>query len=315
MDPGTLAFLLVVWLLKNAVVDVTCAVKGTPNPRYQAKAANARAMGRRPAAAPRYGSRDYWADLWADYLVEKTEIRRRRAARKRQIRVDADRMSATLPWDAPTRPGVDTPVPDSRPRTRPRPDPAAETQTSTDPTRGCTATLFAAPHPYEFDLDTASGPAYPEGYEMCGQSADDPAHQDQAAAGSHTEEPTLRAWTPRIVRNHEVAAPNPATKGITMTVASGEVTGLDQSIAYADDLARHAGTHGPAGNEGYIGHLLASKVSGACLQSAHDMQAAQEAAQAAAEIHKKHLQQQAAVQEQYDANPDAGDKDYQQQGR
>lgn len=99
------------------------------------------------------------------------------------------------------------------------------------------------------------------------------------------------------------------------TTVNGEVFGLDQSIAYAKGLATFAGEHGPAGNEGYVGHLTKSKVTGAGLQSAHDMQEAFGAAQAAADKHAKELERQRGVQEAYDSAPDAGDKDFQQQGR
>ena len=45
------------------------------------------------------------------------------------------------------------------------------------------------------------------------------------------------------------------------------------------------------------------------------MQEAFNAAAAAAEHHANELVKQKAVQEQYDANPDAGDKGFQQEGR
>jgi hypothetical protein len=94
-----------------------------------------------------------------------------------------------------------------------------------------------------------------------------------------------------------------------------EVVGLDQSIGYAQQLQQFAGQHGSAGNEGYIGHLASSQVGGEALQSAHEMQAAFDQAQAAAERHAEQLARQRAVQEQYDANSDAGDKGFMQEGR
>lgn len=94
-----------------------------------------------------------------------------------------------------------------------------------------------------------------------------------------------------------------------------EVQGLDQAIAYAEQIAAAAEQHGTTGNEGYIGSLEAAKVAGDGLQSAYEMQAAFDAAQAAAEAHLRELEKQKAVQEAYDANPDAGDKEFQQAGR
>jgi hypothetical protein len=92
---------------------------------------------------------------------------------------------------------------------------------------------------------------------------------------------------------------------------SAEVIGLDQSIAYAQHLAAEAGQHAPDGNERYLASLTGRKVTGECLASAEQMQAAFAAAAAAATAHAENLAQQKIVQEQYDVNPDAGDKDFQ----
>jgi hypothetical protein len=102
-----------------------------------------------------------------------------------------------------------------------------------------------------------------------------------------------------------------STEGDTMSDISTEIQGLDQAIAYAEGVEGMAANHAAAGNEGYIGHLTASKVTGQALQSAHDMQEAFGNARAAAENHKNQLLAQKAVQEAFDANPDAGDKEFQ----
>jgi hypothetical protein len=89
-----------------------------------------------------------------------------------------------------------------------------------------------------------------------------------------------------------------------------EVVGLDQSIAYAQHLAAEAGLHGPDGNETYLQHLAAARVTGDGLTSGQQMQDAFAAAAAAAEAHAAHLAKQAGVQEAYLQAPDAGDKAY-----
>ena len=94
------------------------------------------------------------------------------------------------------------------------------------------------------------------------------------------------------------------------TAPAGEVTGLTQSIHYAQHLADEAGLHGPDGNEGYLATLTASRVTGAGLATGRDMQAAFAVAAGAAAAHAAELGKQMTVQEQYDANPDAGDKTY-----
>jgi hypothetical protein len=91
---------------------------------------------------------------------------------------------------------------------------------------------------------------------------------------------------------------------------STEVVGLDQSIVYAQHLAEQAESHGPEGNEDYLGHLRGAGVTGHGLDTARQMQDAFAAAALAAVIHAVELDKQIGVQEQYDVNPDAGDKTY-----
>jgi hypothetical protein len=116
---------------------------------------------------------------------------------------------------------------------------------------------------------------------------------------------------PRTRRTREPPLP----KETTCPTSPLRSQGLDQAIAYAEGVERMASGHGATGNEGYIGHLTASKVTGQALQSAHDMQEAFGNARAAAENHKNQLLAQKAVQEAFDANPDAGDKEFQTAGR
>jgi hypothetical protein len=94
------------------------------------------------------------------------------------------------------------------------------------------------------------------------------------------------------------------------TAAAGEITGLDQSIAYAEHLAGEAGQHGADGGEAYLAHLAASRVTGAGLTTGHSMQDAFATAAVAAAAHATELTRQKNVQEQYDVNPDVGDKTY-----
>jgi hypothetical protein len=98
---------------------------------------------------------------------------------------------------------------------------------------------------------------------------------------------------------------------MTDTTVAGEVIGLDQSIAYAEGLATEAGEHGTDGGETYLAHLAERRVVGDGLTTAADMQQAFTTAAAAAAAHAAELTKQKSVQEAYDANPDAGDKDFQ----
>jgi hypothetical protein len=95
------------------------------------------------------------------------------------------------------------------------------------------------------------------------------------------------------------------------TTGTGEVIGLDQSIAYAEGLAAEAGEHGTDGGETYLAHLAERRVVGDGITTAADMQQAFTTAAAAAAAHAAELTKQKQVQEAYDATPDAGDKDFQ----
>ncbi|MFG1776595.1 hypothetical protein ACGFIG_09220 [Micromonospora sp. NPDC049048] len=74
------------WMLKTAVEDVTHAVKGTTNPRYELKKAKAKAKaaGQAPPRQPRYGGREWFADLLSDGLEAQTQRRRAKAKDKAQ---------------------------------------------------------------------------------------------------------------------------------------------------------------------------------------------------------------------------------------
>jgi hypothetical protein len=160
---------------------------------------------------------------------------------------------------------------------------------------------------------------------------------DLLNAASDNPDPALVAQARRLLRQHAPAArraararaatpPGPATAPepepepepgsadragtAELTEPSGEVTGLTQCIAYAENLAAAAGQHGPDGNEGYLAQLAASHVTGEALTSGHDMQAAFAVAAAAATWHSTELGKQTSVQEAYSVNPDAGDKSY-----
>ncbi|WP_435233388.1 hypothetical protein [Micromonospora aurantiaca (nom. illeg.)] len=75
---------VIAYFAKRGAEDLVHAVKGTPNPRYELKRERARAAGQVASAQPRYGTREWFADLYSDALVAHTEKRRRAAAAKAQ---------------------------------------------------------------------------------------------------------------------------------------------------------------------------------------------------------------------------------------
>ncbi len=91
-------------------------------------------------------------------------------------------------------------------------------------------------------------------------------------------------------------------------IPAGEILSLPECLSYNQALINALGE--VASDEGYLGSLVGNKVSGAALTSA---EAAQEASQMAADMwlaHYQEMEKQMAVKEAYDANPDAGDKDF-----
>lgn len=269
-----IAFLLVVWVLKNAAMDVIHAANGTSNPRYEAKKAAAIRAGRRVPTQSGYLTRDYFRDFWSDLLWEKTELRRRRA-------VGAQPGRAPVPQRTVPPINLDE-----------RPKPAAGPTSTPAPAAAPAPTPVVAP---DAVVEPVSQPAATAGPE--------PEFEPAAVEPSATVLP----FRPYVIKNEEPS--------MSTTTVSSEVYGLTQSLAYANSISRAAADHTAAGNEAYIGHLVSSKVSGICLSSAHDMQEAAGNLEALAARHANELARQIAIQEQYDANPDAGDKSFQTEGR
>ena len=122
--------------------------------------------------------------------------------------------------------------------------------------------------------------------------------------------------TPANNPNPSTGTTEPEEKTMTDTT-TGEIYGLDACIAYCEALSTSFENHTAAGASGeqYTGMLTDSKVTGEALASAHTMQEAVAMAVSAIEAHKSEMEAQKAVQEAYDANSDAGDKEFQQAGR
>lgn len=129
---------LIIWVVKNAAMDVVHACKGTANPRYELAKAKAKAAGQPSPTPHRYGSREWFADLLSDGLVAQTEWRRRRAVEKKRKPVDdmldvvrefeGDRLSPSRRQQATTRAPLDQPAPAATPTPQPATEPAEDTR-------------------------------------------------------------------------------------------------------------------------------------------------------------------------------------------
>lgn len=76
-----------IWLVQNAAVETKHAARGTTSPRWQAKLERLRQQGQQ-GYVPRYGSREWFADLWSDGLEASTEHRRVRSTRRKAAELD-----------------------------------------------------------------------------------------------------------------------------------------------------------------------------------------------------------------------------------
>lgn len=324
------ALWLIIWLLKNAAMDVSHAVKGTPNPRYELKKAKAKAAGQAAPTQPRYGSRDWFGDLVSDGLQAQTAWRRRKADEKRQAREfaeskqqdDAEAVAERGDQESGEPAGDvvhDGKIPANANtgkwswacRKTGCPGKGFDFDTEQD------ATKAADQHRC---MNTGSRPA--EGVQIRRPGTDRPAPPQTPGSEPGGAPIPEQHDPPRLAAPQDgptaTVYPFPTKTQQEDTVSTdvtSEVTGLDQSINYARSLAAFAGEHEASGNEGYIGHLTQRKVIGQALQSAYDMQAAFENARVAAEAHATELEKQRTVQEAYDQAPDAGDKSYMTEGR
>ena len=104
--------------------------------------------------------------------------------------------------------------------------------------------------------------------------------------------------------NKEIQMSNQPTA--TPNGATGEVTGLQSAIAYADAVAQAHSAHSTGGGEGYVGSLTSFGVTGNTISLVRQAQEASALAASAWKAASQALQSQHVVKEAYDANPDAG---------
>jgi len=117
---------LLIWCLKNAASDVAYALQGETPPRYKLRMQRAEMAGNstRPA---RYGTRDWFADLWSDALEARTARRRADAAAEQRDQTppqpSVEPAPATQPAPEPTPQDVRPPPPPNEPTPAPPVEP------------------------------------------------------------------------------------------------------------------------------------------------------------------------------------------------
>ncbi|PWR08557.1 hypothetical protein DKT68_15180 [Micromonospora acroterricola] len=221
---------VIAWMGKRGAEDLVHAVKGTPNPRYELKKQRAKAAGHRPAQQPRYGGREWFADLYSDALAAHTEKRRKSAA-------------------ARARP-VDDMVGIVR-EPKPQPERGEPEWLTPDPDElSGSSVVHDDQHPYCLE---PCGPA-------CGREAWRCGRCGAGEFGFMT-----RARAQESASNHRCLAdetlaqviqfPNIKKIEKEITMPNSEATGLTTAIAFADAAATAHQEFSTAGSEGYAGSL------------------------------------------------------------
>lgn len=309
MEGLILFYLLVCYLVKNVAEDTYHNVRGTTNPRRVAAEKRRRA---RQQSRTWGAMRTYCADLVEDATTQATESRRRKAAEKAALRDEAALDARLREAEELVGPKAEVPaVPGDGSFT------VGCWSCHLCGSRGTRPTVEEAKADGEQHIRDEHGGNGSAEYRF----ADIPDHADENlapqkdVAGPVATSPVpgpARQYPNNVYPFRAPMAPTLKESTVTVTdVSKTEIQGLTPAIDYAEQMAGWAGEHGTAGNEGYLAFLEGSKVTGEAVASAARMQQAFDLAAQAAEEHKAELEKQRGVQEQFMANPDAGDKEFQ----
>lgn len=327
---------LIIWILKNAAVDVTSAVKGTPNPRYEYKMAKAKAAGQHAPTPPRYGGRQWWNDFYSDALEAQTKWRRERSARKDAEKAKREEQKRR-----------DTPVDEmlgviaDKPPARKMSDPDEwlnDREVPTLPATRCrkcghlTVNLALADgherciecgwqHPEGCDgnhkvrVDWGSGPIR---CQVCNGALVENNGQWVHPPDAVCPPPLSPRDKPTDTAQPAAPAANGATRLAPVvnlfpnaketTMGNAEATGLMSAIAFAENVDATHRSFAADGGETYLRTLAEMGMGDSHISSARE---AMEASTVAAEkwaAHAEGLKSQLGGREFYQSNPDAADK-------
>lgn len=291
------ALAIIYWVVKGGLSDLTWAVRGQAPPRVAEGRARAAAAGRR------YGARNYLADLWSDGW---RTARAKREARVQQ-RLDhirehgpgptwrqraGDRMSAAWGrWES--RMSTRWQQRQEREgRTGPEPITPASDREQTDP--GKTQPEREQPEQTEQRREPVE-PVTPTPY--------NPDQQEPPQELTAVRGPDGR-WR---VADPPAGGQQNQTKGRDEHMS--EVTGLASALAHAAEM-RAAFEESTAGAEAYLAGLENGGVSGPALAAVQQAMEAQQQAAAAWGQAEATLSRHMGVREQYEANPDAGSREF-----
>lgn len=286
---------LLTWMFKTAAQDVIYAVRGEPNPRYELKKAKALREGRPAPVAARYGTREWFADLYSDALAAHTERRRAKtalASSEPQTRARPETVDDMVDV-AGVRPQPDNPATEPDWLTPDRDEPAGQPVVHDDQ------------HPY---CVTPCGPnCLHHGWQCLRCSGTESGFASQAEAEQsylqHTC-PTDNTDDGQPLATVIPMFPNP--KEINMSNA--EITGLPTAIAFAQGMANAHRAASSAGGEEYVAALRKFEVGEGTISSVGTAREMSSQAAAAWDRVAAEMGRQTTVKEAYDAVPDAGNK-------
>lgn len=291
------------WLAQNATVEREHARRGTTSPRWQAKLMKMEREGR-PGYAPRYGSRDWVADLWGDFLKAKTDARRASVKRKGDSFAERLERMREAYRKLPTSLNPETEVQGESPKPESKVAPE-------EPTPGyfrakcvnCGDVCFIG------DYDPDGGPVW---CKPCRDLYPRRGSVPTPVPNPDVADKFLDALDANVIPIFRKADKEEKED---MTVST-EVTGLDPAIHYAERVAEVHETHAAGGGETYVNGLADAGVGQETLAA---VRAAQEATSNAAAhwrgIVKRLTEENKGVQQEYINNPNAGDKPFQTGGR
>lgn len=290
------------WLWQNAMAEREHARRGTVSPRRQRKLARAGVGGQPPA----YGSRDFVADLWGDFLQKRTEARRSAAPREGEGDPFTERVrrakdvfhprhdrtppepGAGLNPDYPRRRALDPEVDLDRP--------------AHEPIDGVT----------NVPCDTCGDPCAVDGYDPAGGTVTCADCQDRYAP---TREPIPNPdeHDANIIPMFRPKRSNPKETPEMSTVDTGAEAGtfLVTAVEHCNAVAAAMALHAEGGEgEDFVASLMNEGVHAAPLGA---VVAAQEASQAAADAWAhaaKALAPGFGVKEAYEQAPGAGSREH-----
>lgn len=281
--------------VRNIATDAAWTVRGQDPPSQRRRQARAKALSQHYRAhAPglvtgRREGRKFVANAWHDAWESASEIRERRHSKKRE-----KRRAKWAERDAQV----------TKPAGKELDEWVATAPTQPEPKTGT---------PKEQDTAGAGNVRVVDG-EPARRSTDEQERPEPAPSPDRKEQPTSDDMSGPAAGDAGVATvtplhPDSDTGGSTVTTATGETIGLTPAITYTQEMAESC-RQGVASTEQSVAHMQAGEVGQGTIGYLQQAMELMSQAAAAYESAQTELEQQHTVKDAYDANPDAGSKQF-----